>query len=133
MTPMTDATLLRAELAVMCIYRNLNVPADTPLSMTELEQHWSESGVRSSDLPWAIDRLVQKGFLSRRHGAPELIARTVAGETWFDQQPAWLEYHLLTPRVSRFRFLRSHEPRKSLARRRRRVDQVHVPNTRLLD
>ncbi|MGH8519178.1 MAG: hypothetical protein ACREUE_17145 [Panacagrimonas sp.] len=119
MDRMTDVTQLRAELALMSLYRNLGVPAEISLPLEVIGQHWPDYGIRASDLPGAIYRLVQKGFLSRRHGAPELIARTVAGEDWFDDQPAWLEYHLLQPRVSRAQFVRRIAPRKPMARRRR--------------
>lgn len=118
----TDLTRLRAELAVMSIFRNLGIPASCSLPLAELERRWPEYGVRASDLHWAIGALDRRGFLDRRAGEPELITLTLAGKNWFDQQSGYLEYMLIVPRISRARFLRHHGMGRQVAMRRRRRD-----------
>ena len=106
MFPGADSTQLRAELAVMRIFRHLGVPADVFLQGDELARQGAACGIRAGDVPAAVDRLVKRGLLARRHEFPEQVACTVAGVNWFDEQPGWLEYHLLTPRVARARYAR---------------------------
>lgn len=123
MSNTTELSRLRAELALMSVYRNLGITAGVSLPLEEIERQWPDFGVRASDLLPTIQRLERKGYLSRRGGVPELVTLTLAGENWFDQQPGYLEYRLLVPRASRVAFLRRYGQRKpALARRRRRED-----------
>lgn len=124
MYPGADSSQLRAEIAVMRIFRSLGVPADVFLTGEEISREWPAYGVRAGDLAGAIDRLVKRGLLARRHEAPDQIALTVAGSDWFDEQPGWLEYHLLVPRVARARFKRDSAGRGLDGTRRRREDTV---------
>jgi hypothetical protein len=105
MHPGADSAQLRAELAVMRLFRHLGVPAEVFLSIEEIAAHWRRYGVRATDLPGAIDRLVARGLLVRRQDDRHQVACTVAGANWFDEQPGWLEYHLLVPRIARARFV----------------------------
>ena len=126
MYPGADSSHLRAELAVMSIFRDCGVPADVFVPIEDIARHWADYGVRAADLNGAIDRLAARHLVARRQDAPTQVARTVAGQNWFDEQPAWLLYHLLVPRISRARFQRGHAERiTSGARRRRGSDQAH--------
>ena len=120
MYPGADSSQLRAELAVMRMFRDLGIPADVFLSVQEIERHWPSFGVRAGDLPGAIDRMVQRGLVVRRPDAPGQIACTVAGANAFDEQPGWLESHLLTPRIARARCDREAVERGVRGPRRRR-------------
>jgi hypothetical protein len=120
MVSAADSTQLRAELALMSIFRDLGVSADAPVPLVEITRRWSDYGVRVTDLPGAVDRLIQRGLLSRRQEVPTYLARTPAGRSWFDEQPAWLEYQLLVPRALRARYQRELSDRAPVPLRRRR-------------
>lgn len=115
-----DPSQLRADLALMRLFRHLGVPVDVHLPIDEIERHWTTFGVRSGDLQGAIERLLQRGLLARRQEAPDQVACTVAGSNWLDEQPAWLEYHLLVPRISRARFMQESGGQSFHGTRRRR-------------
>ena len=124
MNTATDSTRLRAQMAVMSIFRSLGVPAGEPLSMGELSRHWGDYGVRATDLDGALDDLARKGLVLRHPETPDQIAKTVAGEQWLGEQPAWVEYQLLMPRASRVAFLRQDGDRRPAPARRRRRDDA---------
>lgn len=123
MHPGADSSQLRSELALMRMFRHLDIPADVFLTAEEIERQWARCGVRRTDLPGAIERLVRRGLLARRADAPDLIACTVAGSNWLDEQPGWLEYHLLVPRMSRAHYLRASGESFFRGPRRRRVGE----------
>lgn len=103
MSDLKDPTALRAQMAVLSIYRDLGIPAGDVLSIREIAQHWADYGVRAADLMWALDALVRDGLLARMPGAPDRMVLTAVGENWLRQQPPWLEYRLLVPRAARAR------------------------------
>lgn len=120
MYPGAEPSQLRADLALMRLFRHLGVPVDVPLPVDEIRRHWTTFGVRSGDLPGAIERLLGRGLLTQRQDAPDQVACTVAGSNWLDEQPAWLEYHLLLPRISRARYAHETGARGFNGTRRRR-------------
>jgi hypothetical protein len=123
MHPGADSTLLRAELAAMHLFRHRGIPADVFVPVEDVVRHGADCGVRATDLPAAIDRLVTRGLLVRRQDVAGQVACTVAGANAFDEQPGWLESHLLTPREARRRLaLHDGLPASAGSRRRRGGD-----------
>lgn len=121
----TDSTRLRAQMAVMSIFRDLGLQAGEALPIDEIARRWGDYGIRASDLDGALEALLRKGLITREGEARERISKTRAGEAWFAEQPAWVEYQLLVPRALRAAFMRQHGERKpGTARRRRREDTV---------
>lgn len=123
MHPGADSAQLRSDLALMHMFRRLGVPADVYLTADEIERQWVHFGVRRTDLPGAVERLVRRGLLARRADMPDQIACTVAGSNWLDEQPGWLEYQLLVPRMARARYLRESGESFFRGPRRRRVGE----------
>jgi hypothetical protein len=121
-----NANRLRAQMAVMRIFRTLGVLAGEPVHIGELARHWADLGIRSSDLGVALDDLVRKNLIFRPSDGPDHIAQTRAGEAWFDHQPAWVEYQLLAPRAARAAYLRQQAEGKPAAVRRRRREDLQA-------
>ena len=120
MTKVNDAAQLRAQLAVLSIFRDLGVPAGDALSVDQLVELWPDYGIRANDLVSALDGLVREGYLAHMPGTADQIVLTIAGDRWFRQQPALLEYRLLVPRASRARYQRiqGQQPETPVDRRR---------------
>lgn len=94
---------LRADLAVMNALRDFDAGPGSAIDFDRLAQRWPEYGLRSSDLPEAVQRLARRGLLHVQ--AAEKHARICAsrtGQEWADSQPAWLEYSLLAPRREQY-------------------------------
>lgn len=90
---------LRADLAVMNALRDFEAGPGSAIDFDQLALRWPEYGLRSSDLPEAVQRLARRGLLHVQ--AAEKNARISAshsGQEWAASQPAWLEYSLLMPR-----------------------------------
>lgn len=97
----------RAELAVANALRRLQVQPGQPVDVERIQGIWSGYGIRDSDLPAAIERMVQSGRMARA-GDPGCgtVTLTPAGERWSRAQPALMEYLLLVPRRERTAFRR---------------------------
>jgi hypothetical protein len=121
-----DSNRLRAQMAVMCILRNLRIRPGEPLAVDEIARRWADYGIRISDLAGALEDLAGNGMIARRPEIPEQVTQTVAGDKWLGDQPAWVEYQLLMPRASRIAYLRLHEERRPPAARRRRREDLQA-------
>lgn len=118
-----ETSRLRAELAVMSIYRDQNKGIGESLGLGQLETAWTEYGLRAADLPRALDALLHRRLLAYEPGTvPHRIELTSMGAAWLDRQPAWLEYQLMSRR-RQARFLHEFGTRRvAMAGRRRRTD-----------
>lgn len=119
----TDPAALRAELAVLGIFRDLGLPVGDVLSIGEIRRAWPRYAVRASDLAPALEALMQKGLLVLEPGSQDVLTLTAMGERWLRKQPGWLKYRLLVPRISRRRRRGDGlQPESSASLRRRRDD-----------
>lgn len=115
---MSRPSELRAELAVMNVFRACSAKPGDALHMTEFRARWPDYGLRQTDLPMAVARLMLRGLIQREQdGRSDALILTVAGERWSSDQSAWIEYQLLVPRSERAGFLRDRAQGKPQAPR----------------
>jgi hypothetical protein len=116
----TDPVALRAQLAVLSIFRDVGIPAGDVLSIGEIGRAWPEYAVRLSDLRPALDALIEERVLALEPGSQDVLVLTTIGERWLREQPGWLKYRLLVPRIwrKRRRGRRAQADASTLRRRR---------------
>lgn len=119
---LTNPVALRAQLAVLSIFRELGVTAGDVLSIGEIRRTWPGYAVRRSDLVPALEALIEEGRLAFEPGSQDVLTLTTKGERWLRQQLGRPKDRLLVPRTARQRRRNRGAPLEAAVLRRRRDD-----------